>query len=109
MKDSSLALGWSKSLYRDSDRNTLMAILAAGIIGHGRVAAKALTKQPFINNAVQLFNRQTFIQPVKISQNIFSLPLGKVAALGHILPEHYILENFLNVDFRFSHSNKYTQ
>ena len=61
-------------------------------------------EKPFINNAVQFFNRQTFIQPVKISQNIFSLPFGKVAALGHILPEHHILENFLNVDFCFSHS-----
>ena len=56
MKDSTLALGWSKSFYRDSNGNTLMAILAAGIIGHGRVAAEALMEKPFINNAVQLFN-----------------------------------------------------
>ena len=56
MKDSSLTFGRSKSFYRDTDWNTLMTILAAGVIGHGRVAAKALMEKPFINNAVQLFN-----------------------------------------------------
>ena len=113
MKDSPLALGRRESFYRDTDWNTLMARLAACIVGHGRVTAKALMEKSFINNAVQFFNGEcrgcACVQPVKIGQNIFCLTVREVAAFSSVLPEHHIFENFLNVDFCFGHSDKYTQ